>query len=162
MAEATADTKTRALQDEKINVKFKLAVLWASFMFLYIYVDYFALYMPGKIEDIQTGIVFEFNITQVFLLVALVSVSIPALMIFISVALPAKVNRWVNIIIAMLYVPYSLFNLAGETWMHMMYGATVEVVLLALVLWFAWKWPRTTESGTLSSTPQSPATTLTE
>ena len=126
----------------KVSLKLKLAALWASFMFLYIYVDYFALYMPGKIKDILTGRVFVFDITQGFLLGALVSVTIPALMIFLSVALPAKVNRTTNIIIAMAYIPYSLFNLAGEAWMHMVYGAVVEVVLLCLIIFYAWKWPR--------------------
>ncbi len=61
--------------------------------------------MPGKIEDIQTGRVFVFDITQGFLLAALALVTIPALMIFLSVALPAKVNRWTNIIIAAVYIP---------------------------------------------------------
>lgn len=132
----------KALEDIKLNVKLKLAALWASFMFLYIYVDYFALYMPGKIEDILKGSVFVFDITQGFLLAALASVTIPALMIFLSVALPAKVNRWANIIIAAVYIPYSLFNLSGEAWMHMVFGAVVEVVLLLLVIGYAWKWPK--------------------
>lgn len=126
----------------KVSLKLKLAALWASFMFLYIYVDYFALYMPGKIKDILTGRVFVFDITQGFLLGALVSVTIPALMIFLSVALPARVNRPANIIIAAVYIPYTLFNLAGEAWMHMVYGAVVEVVLLCLIIFYAWKWPR--------------------
>lgn len=132
-----------ALEDTKINIKTKLATLWASFMFLYIYVDYFALYMPGKVADILQGKVFVFDISQGFLMIALVSVSIPALMIFLSVALPAKVNRWANLILATLYIPYTLFNLAGETWTHMVFGAVVEVALLCLIIRFAWKWPRT-------------------
>jgi len=135
------------LDEQKVTVRQKIAALWASFMFLYIYVDYFALYMPGKIEDILSGIVFKFDITQGFLLAALVSVSIPALMIFLSVALPAKVNRWANIIIAAVYIPYTLFNLAGESWVHMVYGAVVEVVLLCLIIRYARKWPKT---GSLS------------
>lgn len=131
----------KALEDIKLNVKLKLAALWASFMFLYIYVDYFHLYMPGALEDMLAGKVFVFEITQAFLLVVLATVTIPALMIFLSVALPAKVNRWVNIIIAGVYIPYTLFNLVGEAWMHMVFGAIVEVVLLLLVIWYAWKWP---------------------
>ena len=89
-----------------------------------------------------SGKVFVFDITQAFLLVALALVIIPALMIFLSVALPAKVNRWTNIIVATVYIPYMLFNLAGEAWLHMMLGALVEVVLLLLVIWYAWKWPK--------------------
>jgi hypothetical protein len=136
-----------SLEDIKVCLKLKLAKLWAGLMFLYIYVDYFALYMPGKIEDIQAGKVFKFDITQGFLLAALVSVTIPALMIFLSVALPAKVNRRANIIIAAVYIPYTLFNLAGEAWMHMVFGAVAEVVLLCLIIRYAWKWPRTQASN---------------
>jgi hypothetical protein len=131
-----------ALVEIKVSVNHKLAALWASFMFLYIYVDYFALYMPNKINGILKGKIFVFDISQTFLLVALVSVSIPALMIFLSVALPAKVNRLTNISIASLYIPYTLFNLAGEAWMHMVFGAVVEVVILCVIIRNAWKWPR--------------------
>jgi len=130
------------LEDIKVSVKSKLATLWASFMFLYIYVDYFHLYMPGSINDILAGKVFIFDISYVFLMIAMFFVAIPALMIFLSVALTAKVNRWANIIIAVMYIPYMLFNLAGEAWMHMVFGAVVEVVLLLLIIRYAWKWPR--------------------
>jgi hypothetical protein len=128
------------LEDVKVTIKVKLAALWTAFMFLYIYVDYFGLYKPGSIEDILAGKVFVFDITQVFLLTGLVLTTIPALMIFLSVALPAKVNRWTNIIVAAVWIPYTLFNLAGEFWMHMVYGAVVEVVLLLLIIRYAWKW----------------------
>ena len=102
-----------------ISLKLKLAALWASFMFLYIYVDYFHLYMPGMLEDLLAGKVFTFDISQVFLLIVMILVAIPAFMIFLSVALPNKVNRWVNRIVAAVYIPYMLFNLVGEAWAHM-------------------------------------------
>ncbi len=117
----TQKTVQNTLEDIKISVKLKLATLWTGFMFLYIYVDYFHLYMPSMITEIQAGRVFEFDITQGFLLIALVSVTIPALMIYLSVALPAKVNRRANIIIAAMYIPYTLFNLVGEAWIHMVF-----------------------------------------
>ncbi len=132
----------KELEDVKVNVKLKLAALWASFMFLVIYLDYFHLYMPGSIEDLLSGKVFVFEITQAFLLAGLASVTIPALMIFLSVALPAKVNRWTNIIVAAVYIPFTLFNLAGAAWLHMIFGAVVEVVLLLLIIRYAWKWSR--------------------
>ena len=138
----TLKTTQNALEDIKVSLKLKLATLWASLMFLIIYLDYFHLYMPSKIEDIQTGKVFVFDITQGFLLAALASVTIPALMIFLSLALPARVNRCANISIAAVYIPFMLFNLAGEAWIHMVFGAIVEVVLLCLVIRYAWKWPR--------------------
>ena len=132
----------RALEDIKVNVKLKLAALWASFMFLYIYVDYFHLYMPDAVKDILAGKVFAFDITQVFLLIAMTFVVIPVLMIFLSVALTAKVNRWTNIIVATVYIPYMLINLVGEAWVHMYFAAAVEVVLLLVIISYAWKWPK--------------------
>ncbi|GCC51767.1 hypothetical protein SanaruYs_19960 [Chryseotalea sanaruensis] len=134
--------KQNALEDIQVNVKLKLAALWTSLMFLIIYLDYFALYMPSTIDDILKGKVFVFDITQGFLLGALALVTIPALMIFLSVALKAKVNRWANIIIAAVNIPFILFNLAGEAWMHMVFGAVLEVVILCLIIRYAWKWPR--------------------
>lgn len=131
-----------ALEDIKVSVKLKLAALWASFMFLYIYVDYFALYMPSKIEGILKGRVFVFEITQGFIFIAISIATIPILMIFLSVALTARINRLTNIIVAIVLIPFMLFNLAGEAWIHMMFAAIVEVVLLCLIIRYAWKWPR--------------------
>ncbi len=129
------------LQDHKVNLKLKLASLWASFMFLYIYVDHFALFMPEKLADILKGKVFVFDITQGFIFMALALATIPILMIFLSVALPAKANRITNISVATVHIPYMLFNLAGEAWLHMYFAATVEVLLLCLIIRYAWKWP---------------------
>ena len=129
------------LDEQKANVRVVLASLWASFMFLYIYVDYFHLYMPGTLQDISAGKVFEFSISQAFLITALISVSIPAIMIFLSVALSAKISRLINIIVASIYIPYTLFNLVGEAWPHMYYGAAVEVAFLVFIIYYAKKWP---------------------
>lgn len=131
----------KKLDEQKVNVRIKLATLWTSFMFLYIYVDYFHLYMPDSLKDMMAGRVFEFDVSQSFLTAALISVSIPALMIFLSVGLPAKISRMANIILGTIYIPYTLFNLVGEAWVHMFIGATLEVILLALIIRNAWKWP---------------------
>lgn len=138
----TQKTPLNSLEDIKVSLKLKLATLWASFMFFYIYVDYFHLYMPGAIKDILAGKVFVFDVSYVFILIAMIFVAIPTLMIFLSVALPAKVNRWTNIIVATVFIPYMLFNLAGEAWAHMYFAAAVEVFLLCLIIRYAWKWPR--------------------
>jgi hypothetical protein len=135
-------TNKLPLQDFSISVKMKISALWTSFMFLYIYVDYFHLYMPGSLTDILTGKVYVFDISQTFLMAGLVSVTIPALMIFLSSSLPANINRWTNIVVATVYIPYTLFNVIGEHYIHIFFGAFVEVALLLLIITFAWKWPR--------------------
>lgn len=139
------------LEDIRINIE--LAALWATLMSLYIYVDYFHLLMPGSIKDILSGKVFVFDITPAFLLVGLASVTAPALMIFLSVALPAKANRWTNIAVATIYIPFTIFNLAGEAWAHMVFAAVVEVILLLLVVRNAWTWSRKEKSQSAAGSP---------
>ncbi|WP_407524349.1 DUF6326 family protein [Lacibacter sp. MH-610] len=134
-------TPKKTFEDYKVHLKVKLSALWASFMFIYIYVDYFHLYMPGSIKDILAGKVFVFDISTGFLLIAMILVTIPVLMIFLSVTLPAKKNRSTNIIVAALFIPYMLFNLAGEAWPHMYFAAAVEVALLCMIIYYSWKWP---------------------
>jgi hypothetical protein len=103
--------------------------------------------MPGSLQSMLAGKVFVFDVTQTFLLIVLAAVTIPALMIFLSVALPAKINRLTNIIVAIIHIPYMLFNLAGEAWVHMVFGAVVEVMMLCMIIRYAYTWPRTQESN---------------
>jgi len=87
-----------ALESLHVPVQVKLAAAWTSFMFLYIYVDYFHLYKPGFVDDILAGIVYEFDISPTFLVIALTLVAVPILMILLSTTLPARVNRTINLV----------------------------------------------------------------
>jgi hypothetical protein len=133
------------LENRQVPVQAKLAAAWTSFMFLYIYVDYLHLYKPGAINDILAGRVFEFDISQTFVVIALASVAIPIFMIVLSMTLPARVSRAVNLVVATLYIPYSMFNVLGAGSWILFYGLGVvlEVILLAYILRSAWTWPRT-------------------
>jgi Family of unknown function (DUF6326) len=143
-----ADTKTTtALHESPVPLRAKLAAAWTSFMFLYIYVDYLHLYKPGALTDILAGVVFTFDISQTFVVIALTSVAIPMFMILLSVTLPARANRAINLVVATLYIPYSAFNLAGGDWLVFYgLGVVLEVLLLAFVLRSAWTWPRTSSA----------------
>ncbi len=144
-----------ALQDLRMPVQAKLAAAWTSFMFLYIYVDYLALYKPGVVDDILAGIVHEFDIGPTFVAIALTLMAIPILMILLSAILPARVNRTINLVVATLYIPVSMFNAAGESWTYSyFYGLSIglEVLLLAFILRSAWTWPRRTASPATTAT----------
>ena len=133
------------LEDLRMPVRAKLAAAWTSFMFLYIYVDYFHLYKPGVIDDLRAGVVFEFDITPTLLTIFVAVIAIPALMVMLSMTLPARVNRATNLVVASLYIPVSVFNAAGESWdWAFFYGLSIgiEVLLLAFILRSAWTWPR--------------------
>ncbi|PWI48107.1 hypothetical protein CEE45_08050 [Candidatus Heimdallarchaeota archaeon B3_Heim] len=133
---------TNRLEDAKIDVKLKLAVLWVSVMFLYIYADYFGLHIPGHIEDIIAGEVAGSQITDVWLLAVSIFMMIPSLMICLSLILNAKVNRMTNIILGIFNIGLVLISgFTGETWPFFMLFSFVEAVLLSLIVWYAWKWP---------------------
>jgi hypothetical protein len=141
----TQTAELAALEDRQVPVQVKLAAAWTSFMFLYIYVDYFHLYKPGVIDNLRAGVVFEFDISPTLLTMMLASVAIPALMVMLSMTLPARVNRATNLVGALLYIPYSVVNAAGESWdWAFFYGLSIglEVLLLAFILRAAWTWPR--------------------
>src|ERR671911_1423407 len=135
---------TTTLEDQRIPVRAKLAAAWTSLMFFYIYVDYLHLYKPGAIDDILAGVVFEFGISQTFVVISLMLVGIPTLMILLSATLPARANRTLNLVVASLYIPVSAFNVLGGEWLYFYgLGVVLEVILLAFILRSAWTWPRT-------------------
>jgi hypothetical protein len=80
-------------------------------------------------------------VTQGSLLSAMVLMAIPSLMIVLSLVLKAKANRWTNIVVGILYILVVIGNTVGESWVFYILGSIVEVVLLALVVWYAFKWP---------------------
>jgi hypothetical protein len=139
-------TTPNLLDNPPIPVQAKLAAAWTTFMFLYIYVDILNFYKPGVVDGILNGLIWRFDISSTLLTIFLVSVSIPAVMVVLSMTLPARVNRATNLVVASLLIPYSMFNAAGATWeWASFYGISIgiEVLLLALILRSAWTWPRT-------------------
>lgn len=141
---STTTKTTTALHDSPAPVRAKLAAAWTSYMFFYIYVDYLHLYKPGVVDDILAGVVFEFDISQTFVVTSLIIVGIPALMIMLSMTLPARANRTLNLVVASLCIPMAVFNLVGESWIYFYsLGVALEVLLLAFILRTAWTWPRT-------------------
>jgi hypothetical protein len=133
-------------QDVKINVKMKLSALWIALMLVYIYADILSNFKPGVIAKAMEGFMGPFPVTQVSLLSATILMIIPAVMVFLSLALKAKVNRWVNLILGVLYTFVNISNAIGETsWIFYMSFVVVEIALTLLIVGYAWKW--TTPEG---------------
>jgi Family of unknown function (DUF6326) len=129
------------LEDIKINVKIKLSALWVALMFFYLYNDVFGSFRQDQVEKVLSG---EIALNQVSLFFAALLMAIPIFMIFLSLALPAKVNRRVNIIVGIAYaVVLVLVNLVpGGTWAYYAFYEILEAVFIALIVGYAWKWPK--------------------
>ena len=129
------------LEDVKINVRIKLSALWVTLMVLYAYGDIKSFFRPGLIEGILAGEVAGFEINQVFLLMTAISMVIPIIMIFLSLALKPKVNRWANIIVGILYTGYTIIFMVGDGWAYYYFYSVIEIVMTLLIVWNAVKWP---------------------
>ena len=132
--------KTAEMEDMKIGVKMKLSALWVAMMLLYIYADILSLFRPGQIEEMREGLMGPLPVTQASLLVASILMIIPAVMVFLSLTLKPKVNRWANITFGVLYTFVNISNLIGETWAYYIFFGIIEIVLTLLIVWYAWTW----------------------
>jgi hypothetical protein len=154
----TPQPTTATLDDQPIPVRAKLAAAWTSFMFLYAYVDILGFYTPGVVDDILDGKVYEFDLSQTFSTTVLAVLAIPIFMIVLSTTLPARANRITNLVVAGLFIPFTVFNVAGGFYLYFYgLGVALELVVLALIVRYAWTWPRTAPSANIASTATSPS-----
>lgn len=137
------------LLDHKINIKLKLAGLWTSVMFCYVYGDIFSFFLPTRLQNLMSGQSGVGATTPVGLVVFAVLMTLPSVMIFLSIALAAKLNRWLNIILGIFFTAVMLLIAATTISKWMMfytYLAAVEIVLTSLIVWHAWRWERVSNS----------------
>jgi hypothetical protein len=128
------------LQDFPVNVRLKLTGLWTAVMFLYIYADYFGLYIPGALQSMLNGNMGPLGpTTQGVLLGASAMMAIPSIMIFLSLALRPKLNRWLNILFGTLFTLIILVTM--WSWAFYVFYGIIEIILTSLIVWYAWKWP---------------------
>ena len=132
----------RKLDDFQAPVKLKLALLWASLMFLYIYNDYFNMYAPGMLEQMAAGRLGPLGeATQPKMIGVSLMLAIPAMMIFCSVGFPPTLSRWLNVLFGIVYTAIDVLTLLGsELWFQIIVG--LETALTVLIVWYALRWPK--------------------
>ncbi len=132
------------LEDRKVDVKVKLALLWVALMFFYVYNDVFSMFQPGHVAELVGGQLEGVNFTQTLLFGAAVLMAFPSFMVLLSLTLKAKANRLVNIVVGILHILVLLstqFVGEGEPWFYWRFYEILEALFLALIIWTAWKWP---------------------
>jgi len=141
------------LADPEVSIKVKLSGLWASVMFCYIYADYFGLYKPGNLQAMLAGRMGPLGrVTQGVLVGTSVMMAIPSLMIFLSLALAPRPNRWSNIVFGLLYSLIIVVT-AWPEWAFYKVWGVVEVTLTMGAAWLAWRWPLTSTGSASGSLP---------
>ena len=136
------------LINSTIPTKLKLSALWASTMFCYVYCDYFELYTPGKLESMLQGNLGPMGSVTPGVLIGLSAMmAVPSLMVFLSVALPARYNKLLNIVVGAFFTLLMALLMYSAGWYFYKFFAGIETVLTALVVWYAWRWPTAMSAG---------------
>ncbi len=132
-------TKT-VFEDFQINVKLKISALWIAVMFCYVYGDYIQIYVPGilaKAMEVNATTETQIEFFAVALLMAM-----PSVMIFFTLVIKPKINRWLNIILSTLYIIILVATNLTETWVFYLFLTAIEVLISVAIVWYAWNWPR--------------------
>ena len=119
------------VEDLRIGVRLKISALWIAILFLFAYGDIFGFFQEGRIE-----------ITETFLFAVSVYIAIASVMVFLSLVLRWRVNRWTNIVLPILYVVSIAVSAIGEASAYFIFLSLTESVLLLLIIWYAWTWPK--------------------
>ena len=131
--------KTKKTARNLEDVQIKLSALWVTLMFVWQQGDVLRLYsgdfIPGS-EDVTNDLISM----EMMWLVSAIWMTIPVVMLFLSLTLKYKANRWANIIIAMIFVILNIVGLPSYPWGYDKFLIIVGLVFNVLIIWYAWKW----------------------
>ena len=110
-------------------------------MFFYVYADLLGFFDAKAMGEILKGnIGFLGAATQELKLGVAVILSIPAIMIFLSLALKANHSRWANIVIGVTYALIAIATLILPSSLHYKYFESLELLFTGCIVWSACKW----------------------
>ncbi len=118
------------------KVQTTLFALWIALTLTYLLGDVLRIFSG----DFVPGEIGGKNISQGMILGLAIFMFIPIAMIFLTVILNNPVNRWLNIIVAIVFF---LFNIVGLPTYPSLYDRFLIIAGLAinvLTVWYAWNW----------------------
>ena len=111
-------------------------------MLNYIYADILTLMDASVLSELLTGSLSGVpEITPAFLLMGAILMEIPIAMVFLSLILEHRANRWANIAagaIKTLAVAGTLF--VGTPALYYLFFAIIEIATTLCIIWMAWTW----------------------
>ncbi|WP_291208037.1 DUF6326 family protein [Hyphomonas sp.] len=137
-----SEKRRRSLQSFQLPRPLRLALLWVTMMFLYIYNDYFSLYLPGDIEEMMAGKIGPLgDATEAVLLGVAILMAIPALMVFASAGLPAVYSKWLNVVFGAAYTCVNIATFFGSPLFYQ-FTVCLETALSIFIVVSALTWPK--------------------
>ncbi|MGD2166105.1 MAG: DUF6326 family protein [Anaerolineae bacterium] len=119
------------------DVRIKLSALWVALMLTYFLGDVLRIF-SGDFEAAKLG--GNMDISPGFLLGMAALFALPIVMVFLSLTLPHPVNRWANIVLAVLMFAINAVGLPTYPSLYDKFLIVVGLVFNVLTVWYAWKW----------------------
>jgi hypothetical protein len=122
-----------------LDVRIILSALWVALMFVFQQGDMLRIYSGDyKAGDLVFGKAMSPDMVW---LVSAITMTIPVVMIILSLTLNNPVNRWVNIIVAIFWILYNLVGLLGKSYpsAYDNFLLIVAIVVNVLTVWHAWR-----------------------
>jgi len=135
------------LEHFRVATPIRLALLWGTLMSLYIYNDYFAMYTPGTIRAMSEGRMGPLGqATPTVMVATALLLAIPALMIFLSAALPPLWSKWLNVILGAAYTAVEALTFQGPYLFYKIVVA-IEIAVTLAIIAHALRWPRKSDQA---------------
>jgi len=116
--------------------KIRIAALWMVVEFGMFAVPLVEQHIPGYMDEIIPE-----TTPEVMMLLAFIVMILP-LMAFLTLTLKDSINRWLNIILGIVFIVLSPIGVIGVPTAYlpsMIIIAIVEIAALVLIVWYAWK-----------------------
>jgi uncharacterized membrane protein len=118
------------------DVKIILSATWVALMLTYLLGDVLRIYAG----DFKPGEMAGRKITQNLLLGIAILMAIPILMVFLSLTLNYPVNRWTNIVAAIIFLGFNLLGLPTYGPAYDRFLIIVGLGFNVLTIAYAWQW----------------------
>ena len=117
------------------DVNIILSGLWVALMLTYLLGDVLRIFAG----DFTAGEMQGVKVNQITWLGIAIFMVIPVVMVVLSMTLNYPVNRWANIILAVVFLGFNLISLSGYS-AYDIFLLIVSMGFNVLTVWYAWKW----------------------
>jgi hypothetical protein len=121
------------------DIQIKLSMLWVATMLTYLLGDVMRIF-SGDFKAGEMGSKGGMPLTQAMLLGIAALMVIPIVMVFLSLILINPVNRWTNIIVAIIFFLFNIIGLPTYPSAYDKFLIVVSLVFNSLTVWYAWTW----------------------
>ena len=130
---------------ELLRCKTRLAVLWIIKAIGFSVLLLLSFMETGTIEEIMSGKFMGTQINEGTLFMFGLFWWIPWIMAWLSLTLKDAANRWTNFVMGILFAIVLIGDVsmnASEYSAAMLVDYILVILVLALIAWYAWKWPK--------------------